>query len=53
MIYSFLFLSNLDKFFNYKVSILLKNWSYVMSYVNKIESALDTTDVKQYSIEFR
>lgn len=28
-----------------KVSIYLKNWSYVLSYVNKVETALDVNDV--------
>lgn len=28
-----------------KVSVFLKNWSYVLNYVNKVESALDVHDV--------
>jgi COP9 signalosome complex subunit 1 len=30
-----------------KVSIYLKNWSYVLSYVNKVESAIDLNDNKE------
>jgi COP9 signalosome complex subunit 1 len=31
-----------------KVSIYLKNWSYVLSYVNKVETALDVNDVSVF-----
>lgn len=30
-----------------KVSVYLKNWSYVLSYVNKVESTVESTDNKE------
>jgi hypothetical protein len=47
MIYSYLFIYLFLFDLVHKVSIYLKNWSYVLSYVSKVESAIGSIDNKE------